>query len=129
MHNMFTHTELRNAFEIAPRDHPNIILVAKSIEDKNNWMADLVMLDTKTMLNRTLDNILLDEKRKLPPLRLPPASLYKFAEQDSEKNIVLEVRENNVPLIKGGILIKLIERLTHKYADYNYIITFLTTYR
>ena len=96
--------ELRNAFEVAPRQQPHCVLFTRTAEEKANWMAALVMLNTKSMLERTLDVILLDEERK-HPLRLPPPSIYRFAEEDSETNLVLETRENGgVPLIKGNFI-------------------------
>ncbi|KAJ8929658.1 hypothetical protein NQ314_017641 [Rhamnusium bicolor] len=117
--------ELKNAFEISPRQmQPSVILCAKSLDDKNSWMADLVMLNNRQVqmpsnilvfILYTTNNICLHRRQyreaagsmlervldsilsdieRKHPLKLPPPELYKFAEPDSKDNIILEQREN-----------------------------------
>lgn len=43
----FPCTEVRHSFEIRPRDQPSVVLLAKNTDDKNTWMAALVMLNTR----------------------------------------------------------------------------------
>ena len=53
------------------------------------------------MLDKLLDVLLKNEEDK-NPLKFPPKSKYRFAETDSDQNIVLERQEKpgEVPLIK-----------------------------
>ncbi|XP_050407020.1 son of sevenless homolog 1 [Patella vulgata] len=124
--------DLKHVIELHPRDHPGVILTAKNAEDKANWMAALISLQTRSMLERALDGKLREEEKQ-HPLCLPTPQQYRFAEENSEENIVFEENQDpsiESPLIKGGLLIKLIERLTyHMYADPKFVRTFLTTYR
>ena len=93
---------------------PKIIFKAESSEEKNNWMAALVMLNTKSMLERHLDVILSEEEKK-HPLRFPPSDKYRFAEPNTDENIVYEEREksNGIPLIK----VRTVSGF-HNYPDY-----------
>uniref|UniRef100_A0A8D2PZ83 SOS Ras/Rho guanine nucleotide exchange factor 2 n=1 Tax=Zosterops lateralis melanops TaxID=1220523 RepID=A0A8D2PZ83_ZOSLA len=124
--------EYRHAFELVSKDDSSVVFAAKSAEEKSTWMAALVSLQYRSTLDRMLDSVLLQEENE-QPLRLPSPSVYRFVVEDSEENIVFEDNlqsRNGIPIIKGGTVVKLIERLTyHMYADPNFVRTFLTTYR
>uniref|UniRef100_A0A8C5F3N7 Son of sevenless homolog 2 (Drosophila) n=1 Tax=Gadus morhua TaxID=8049 RepID=A0A8C5F3N7_GADMO len=125
-------SELRHAFELVGKDENIAVFCARTAEEKAAWMAALVTLQYRSTLDRMLDSVLQHEEQA-QPLRLPAPEVYRFAVQDSEENIVFEDRvqsKTGIPIIKGGTVVKLIERLTyHMYADPNFVRTFLTTYR
>ncbi|KAM4750660.1 son of sevenless homolog 1 isoform 1-T1 [Anableps anableps] len=123
--------EYRHAFEIVLKDGNSVVFAAKSAEEKNGWMAALISLQYRSTLERMLDKALLQEKEE--QMKLPSAEEYRFAEPDSEENVVFEENvqsKSGIPIVKAGTVLKLIERLTfHMYADPNFVRTFLTTYR
>uniref|UniRef100_A0A6I8NGX4 SOS Ras/Rho guanine nucleotide exchange factor 2 n=1 Tax=Ornithorhynchus anatinus TaxID=9258 RepID=A0A6I8NGX4_ORNAN len=112
-------SECKHAFELVSKDENSIVFSAKSAEEKNNWMAALISLQYRSTLDRMLDSVLLKEENE-QPLRLPSPELYRFVVKDSEDNIVFEENlqsRSGIPIIKGGTVVKLIERLTyHMYA-------------
>uniref|UniRef100_A0A672IA13 Son of sevenless homolog 1-like n=1 Tax=Salarias fasciatus TaxID=181472 RepID=A0A672IA13_SALFA len=124
--------EYRHAFEIILKDGNSVVFAAKSAEEKNGWMAALISLQYRSTLERMLDSAMLQEEKE-EQMRLPGAEVYRFAEPDSEENVVFEENvqsKSGIPIIKAGTVLKLIERLTfHMYADPNFVRTFLTTYR
>ncbi|XP_072565562.1 son of sevenless homolog 1-like isoform X1 [Paramormyrops kingsleyae] len=124
--------ECRHAFEVTPRDGAAVVFAAKTAEEKSSWMAALVSLQYRSTLERMLDLAVLREEKE-ERVRLPRPELYRFAEPDSEENVVFEENvqsKSGIPVVKAGTVLKLIERLTyHMYADPNFVRTFLTTYR
>ncbi|KAI5608545.1 son of sevenless-like 2 [Silurus asotus] len=124
--------EYRHAFELILKDGNSVVFAAKSAEEKNGWMAALISLQYRSTLERMLDTAMLQEEKE-EQMRLPGAEIYRFAELDSEQNVVFEENvqsQSGIPIIKAGTVLKLIERLTfHMYADPNFVRTFLTTYR
>ena len=130
MYNRCDVLELKNAFKIMTKDQSNVILYFKTSEEKTSWMADLIMLKTKSILERALNTAISNEE-STHPLILPSPNQYIFAEPDNLENIVIEdCAKTGVSLIKGATLNKLVERLTyHLYPTPTYMRTFLITYR
>uniref|UniRef100_A0A1I7U6D6 DH domain-containing protein n=1 Tax=Caenorhabditis tropicalis TaxID=1561998 RepID=A0A1I7U6D6_9PELO len=128
-------TEAMNCFKIESHDKsclPRIYyFVCRNAEEKRQWMAVLVKVTTKSVLDRILDNYEKEEAKRIP-LIVPGSDQYRFSEPDTEDNISFEdyTSSSGIPVIKCGTVLKLIERLTyHSYTDSKYIQTFLISYR
>jgi hypothetical protein len=126
---------LLHAFEIRSKDSSapdsSIVLCALSAEEKQTWMSRLIFLSTKSYIEKRLDALISEEAKK-NPLRTPNPSMYRFAQADSDQNIIFEENKNAAgpPLIRGATLLKLVERLTyHQHSDPAFMKVFLTTYR
>ena len=110
----------------------NLLLLTKNAEEKAHWMAALVFRQSRSMLDRILESVRKEEEKRIP-LILPLSEQYRFAEADVEgENILFEdySSSSGIPIVKGGTLLKLVERLTyHAHTDNKFLRTFLTTYR
>ncbi|XP_065882550.1 son of sevenless homolog 1-like [Dysidea avara] len=120
---------LKFAFELRERDQPSLTFIASSQPEKIEWMAVLISSLTKSTYERMLDAKLREMEQNIR-IVMPKPTEYRFAEPDSDSNILFDNREQRNTNIKGGTLLKLVERLTyHKYANPSFVKTFLTTHQ
>ncbi|CAK8692407.1 unnamed protein product [Clavelina lepadiformis] len=104
------------------------LFVAHSEDEKRTWMSHLVRLQYRSVYDHRLDQLIRKEAQS-QPLRLPSEDKYRFAVPDTTENIIID-DEKSIPSIKGGTVLKLVERLTyHEYYDSSFTKTFLTTFR
>ncbi|XP_004349414.2 guanine nucleotide exchange factor [Capsaspora owczarzaki ATCC 30864] len=126
--------DMKFAIEITTSDGKRYPFGCKSPIEKAEWLEALHTLAVRPTLEKTLDKKIAEaEASDGPLLELLNPGQYVFAQQDSVSNILHETEEgqtNGPPVIKGGSIYKLVERLTYpSYADPNYLTQFLITYR
>ena len=73
-------------------------LAAKTAEEKNNWMAALVSLLTRSMLERMLDGCLVEEEKQ-QPLRIPSPEDYRLETKAFQSNASLPVADSRCYIV------------------------------
>lgn len=109
----------------------SILLLFSSVETRRQWWAALARPQLLQTLEATLTAKEAEYEKDLP-LLMPSATTYVFAEPDGPSNLRLEENQNvansdynlrmygekHPDTVKGGTLVKLVERLTFvDYAD------------
>lgn len=108
-----------------------VVLMLDSAEQRDAWAALLKSNEVNRFLTDVVDAKQKQEAKELPSL-LPDARLYVFATPDEASNIIFDEAKVKLglPVVKGGTLHKLVERLTFpQYADLSYLRQFFSTYK
>eukprot|EP00043_Microstomoeca_roanoka_P017118 m.177519 g.177519 ORF g.177519 m.177519 type:complete len:1089 (+) comp16573_c0_seq2:234-3500(+) len=97
------------------------------------WLGALARIVSQRYVAHTLKLRVAEYERNLPDMT-PDCTNYPFTEPDTPNTIRFDETkvdaDRPIPLIKGGTLYKLIERLTHpQYVDLQYVTQFLLTFR
>ncbi|CAF2078747.1 unnamed protein product [Rotaria magnacalcarata] len=116
-------------------DEKNYILAARSEQDKIQWLSLLMYIRNKSILQRELYNILVNEDAQ-QVLLTPDPSRYKFCAPNSPTNILIDYPTNDKSsssssfIIRGATIEKLIEHLTHHQLLHpRFVKSFLMTYK
>ncbi|CAF4591890.1 unnamed protein product, partial [Rotaria sp. Silwood2] len=118
-------------------DEKNYILAARSEQDKLQWLCLLMYIRNKSILQRELYNILVNEDAQ-QVLLTPDPSRYKFCAPNLSTNILIDYHTNDKSsssssssfIIRGATIEKLIEHLTHHQLLHpRFVKSFLMTYK
>ncbi|CAF3768719.1 unnamed protein product [Rotaria sp. Silwood1] len=116
-------------------DEKNYILAARSEQDKFQWLCLLMYIRNKSILQRELYNILINEDAQ-QVLLTPDPSRYKFCAPNLPTNILIDYQTNDKSsssssfIIRGATIEKLIEHLTHHQLLHpRFVKSFLMTYK
>eukprot|EP01134_Creolimax_fragrantissima_P003726 CFRG3726T1 len=121
-----------------------VALITEHEMDHNTWMSHLIYAQQTPNLFRLLTEDRVARGYGSSALTIP-TDLYRFSHPDTHNNMRFEslptianasiavnctVATSPLPVVKGGTIIKLVERLTYPlYFDIKYLQQFLLTYR